>query len=615
MKKIFLLLTFSCIALFAAAQSQRTVLFEEFTSGTCPPSATGDPIVDTLLAHNTDKVVSIIYQGPGWPSPDPMYQQNPVDVDTRSTYYAVPYVPYCRVDGMEPGTTTPTTADFTQAVIDSVYAIPSSFSIAATSSFNAAGDSMMVNITITCSANITISQPKLHVAIVENRVHFAAPLSAGLKDFYTVMRKMLPNGNGTAIVGSWTTGQTQSFQFTTAVDPTIFNLSELAVVAFIQDVTSKEVFQAGYAPAIPAVEDAGIFLISSIPAGTCGNTFEPILTIKNYGDSTLTSSEIYYSLDGASPQVINWNGSLAANAVDTIMLPTQTIYTNTVLHTFNAYTVNVNTHSDFNSANNEQSIQFIMPPGSTGITGIDEDFTATLFPVADWCIDNPDKDRTWSRYTGTPSASIRMEFFNIPSGNTDYLYLPVVDLTTAQSPLLFTFDLAYRQYSNELDSLNVQVSTDCGQSWNIMYAKSGSVLATVPPNTTYFVPYLGQWRNEIIDFNSLIGQPNVLVRLQATSRLGNNLYIDNMNLYGSTTGISASETRDEISIFPNPSSGAFTVAGLKNKLQSMNIYNAQGKLVHSGSDQTVMLDLNPGIYSVQIIDEKNNLSNRKIIIQ
>ncbi|MFM7016668.1 MAG: hypothetical protein ACKOX3_10105, partial [Bacteroidota bacterium] len=72
MRKIYSL--FTCL-LFSGAvfsQSQRLVLFEEFTSENCGPCAATNGPLNALLNSNANEVVSIKYQNT-IPSPGPLY--------------------------------------------------------------------------------------------------------------------------------------------------------------------------------------------------------------------------------------------------------------------------------------------------------------------------------------------------------------------------------------------------------------------------------------------------------------------------------------------------------------------------------------------------------------
>ncbi|MFN5675106.1 MAG: T9SS type A sorting domain-containing protein, partial [Bacteroidota bacterium] len=94
----------------------------------------------------------------------------------------------------------------------------------------------------------------------------------------------------------------------------------------------------------------------------------------------------------------------------------------------------------------------------------------------------------------------------------------------------------------EQDQLDVEVSTDCGATWNNVFSKAGAALSTKAAQTAAFVPTSAQWRKETITLTGY-NSPNVLVRFVATSDYGNNMYIDNVNIASCvppTTSLTAS---------------------------------------------------------------------------
>src|ERR1051326_548184 len=122
MKKTLLLVATVVSGNFLFAQSQRLILFEEFTQASCGPCAAYNPGYNSLLSSNTTKATSIKYQT-SWPGVDPMNAQNPGEVQTRVTYYNVTGVPDVFLDGTEKQQST------AQSDIDAEYAVPSPFTI------------------------------------------------------------------------------------------------------------------------------------------------------------------------------------------------------------------------------------------------------------------------------------------------------------------------------------------------------------------------------------------------------------------------------------------------------------------------------------------------------
>ena len=102
MKKIFtsiVILTVFLGGVQLLAQAPRTVLFEEFTSATCPPCAATNPIFRAFLEPYGSSVINVAFQCNIPTTGDPMYASNTADVNTRMTYYGINSAPNCRMDG------------------------------------------------------------------------------------------------------------------------------------------------------------------------------------------------------------------------------------------------------------------------------------------------------------------------------------------------------------------------------------------------------------------------------------------------------------------------------------------------------------------------------------
>jgi hypothetical protein len=111
-------------------------------------------------------------------------------------------------------------------------------------------------------------------------------------------------------------------------------------------------------PTLP--DDASIQSISS-PAGLiCGETFNPVIVLRNGGSNNLTSVDISYNIDGAGTQTLNWTGSLSQNGTETIYLPAG--MAGSGAHIYNAFTSNPNGTTDTNPANDATASSFTIDP-------------------------------------------------------------------------------------------------------------------------------------------------------------------------------------------------------------------------------------------------------------
>lgn len=245
MKKTTLLAAFALGTGVLLGQSQRFVLIEGFTQASCPPCASYNPGFHTLMTANTTKVMGMHYQV-SWPGTDPMNAQNKAEVASRVSYYGIQGVPDEAMDGK-------TTSNASQSSINTEYAVASPFNIKLDYWFNAANDSVFISCDVTCTQATTMTTPKLRVAMIEKTITFtSAPGSNGEKKFYNVMRKMYAspstanNSGGTTLSTAWTVGQTKSFLFKDKIPTYIYQKSEIATVAWIQDDANKNVKQSVY---------------------------------------------------------------------------------------------------------------------------------------------------------------------------------------------------------------------------------------------------------------------------------------------------------------------------------------------------------------------------------
>ncbi len=82
----------------------------------------------------------------------------------------------------------------------------------------------------------------------------------------------------------------------------------------------------GTGPVGPTTNDAAVTSINNIPAMLCGtNTVTPKITLKNNGNAVVTTISILYGLDGLTPEIDIWTGSLLPGETVNYTLPTITV--------------------------------------------------------------------------------------------------------------------------------------------------------------------------------------------------------------------------------------------------------------------------------------------------
>jgi len=634
MKKIFTLFYFVLLVSIIYGQtpkSQRMVLVEEFTQASCGPCAAANPALRTLLAANTSKVIALKYQT-SWPGVDPMNAANPTDVATRVSYYTyISGVPMVVIDGdtiHDSGSAyTGYPGDLTQAYINTEYAVSAPFTINLSHTMSAHYDSVFITCNLTATAAGTYSSGlKLQVALSEDEIDFcAAPGANGEKVFYNVMRQMIPNASGTTLATTWTANQTDPHTFAVKLPTYIYDKNRLSIVAFIQSTSDKSVQQTAYSAPIQLQLDGGFGCnaISGIPSMTCSPSIAPIVTLKNFGSTTLTSATINYKVDASSSYTgYAWSGSLASGSTTNVTLPSSSVTSGA--HTYYVSVVSPNSGTDYNSKNDLLTTAFNVgiSSGAT-VPPLVEGFTLSTFPPTGWInVDVTNSGTKWARSSsyggfGTSTNSTWIYFYNIAAGNMEELIVKPVDLSGGSTATL-TFDLAYAQYSaTYVDTVAVMVSTNCGSTWDTPYQKYGSTLATNGGTlvTSSFTPTASTWRTESVDLSPYTGNQVAYLKFHAGSGYGNNAYVDNINVTV-VTSVENIDADKSIGMYPNPSNGQVTVTGLKNA--NISVFNLLGNKVMevnnvTGNKQLNLSNFDSGAYIVQILSDKK-VTKKKLLL-
>jgi hypothetical protein len=369
MKQIVLLVITSIIISSVYSQSQRLVMLEEFTSATCGPCVSKNTQFHTWELQNPDKFTSIYYHV-NWPAAgDPMNLANPGEVSTRVSYYMSPtnmYVPYSVLDG---NYYNGSAGGWTMTNILARYAVPSPFEIQLQHHVNAAQDTVFSTMLVKCTQDITASITA-HNVIIEKWIHFnSAPCASsnGERDFYNVMKKMIPGSAGTnlpsvmvagdyiLLEGSWKAGL-------------VYDFTQIASVGFVQDKGTKEIYQTAKSSDGPLVlpynTDLQTLEVVNIPSKTCKNKISPAVKIRNNGNNPITSMVIKYKINNGDLSTFNWNGSLQSMQKAVVTLPEYT-FDLQAANTLTVYTMSPNNAADQYPKNDTLQFNFTTAPVST----------------------------------------------------------------------------------------------------------------------------------------------------------------------------------------------------------------------------------------------------------
>jgi hypothetical protein len=244
--------TVSATVEIVAQSVQRLPLFETFTSSTCGPCVAGNQNLKSIFDANPNMWTCVKYQM-SWPgNGDPYYT---AEGGTRRQYYGVSSVPHQYIDGGYDGNS----ASVKQADLMNAYYTISYLDINAAMTIT--GKTCDINITMDPKDDIT-GNLKLFTAIVEKKTTKNVG-SNGETEFFWVMKKMVPDANGTAL-SNFTSGTsvTKTLNWTfkgnyrlpanakspidNATEHSVEEFNDLIAVVWVQDYSKKDVIQSAF---------------------------------------------------------------------------------------------------------------------------------------------------------------------------------------------------------------------------------------------------------------------------------------------------------------------------------------------------------------------------------
>jgi len=349
----------------------------------------------------------------------------------------------------------------------------------------------------------------------------------------------------------------------------------------------------------PDEYDAALVKVN-IAARTCGTTTVPSVLVQNKGSEALTSIRFTYN-DGTNNYAYTWNGTLAPLEHADINLPAvSTVAGN---HDLNVGldTLNLSTLDEI-SGNNAATAPFrlVTEPKSLPYTtdfadeSYDEDWL--LQPSGDYLL-----PWSWDEETESIITANTIFIFN-NAGRKEEILSPVLDLSSLSSPFV-TFDVAYAytQYSAAVfgvdtvfaDTLEVLISTDCGETYESIYKKGGEDLLTYATPVTdplnfdaqFVVPEDGDWRKETIDLSPWATSEHAVVKFSLTSALGGLTLLDNIAFVNEATATTELSVSADISVYPNPATDQVTVTTGQAIIKEVTIVDMAGRvLIHQKAD-------------------------------
>ncbi|MBL7923749.1 MAG: T9SS type A sorting domain-containing protein [Bacteroidia bacterium] len=288
-------------------------------------------------------------------------------------------------------------------------------------------------------------------------------------------------------------------------------------------------------------DDVGITAITQPVGGApVGQSTPVVVTLENFGATTITSTPITYTVNGINPQTITWTGSLPPCGITTVVLPNFTFGQG--VQTICAWT---SLPTDLEPSNDTTCADVIGQPiiTPTYITSYFDNFDAGNIgwapyiagggnPATIWEYGTPAFGATTGAYSAPTCWDVNLN--SAPGGNANtYVTTPFFDFSNAQAAIL-------RFYQNRViyafgDKFYIEYSVNNGP-WQLLQP-STQIVTNWYNNNDSWDDNSGGWIQSIFkDVTSAVGGtvPLVQFRFVYTSAAftnGDGVSFDNFELF------------------------------------------------------------------------------------
>ncbi len=342
---------------------------------------------------------------------------------------------------------------------------------------------------------------------------------------------------------------------------------------------------------------------------SCANSITPTLRLFNHGLQTITEVAITFGQVGQSDQYFTWNGTLGSGQTVDVVLGNISLAGNGFTEIW-CRTALTNDETELDRHNNHSMYRFNRRTEES--MPFFENFENMTFAEDRWLVENPDASLTWDTLSiegpnwSTISAHMDLGNYNPKQNQLDGIISPLLSLDNSASSSSLRFDHFYSLFHPSFaDTLSILVSTDCGDSWSVVYNKGGVELATHPETGSNQLPdSLAQWTTEYVDLSSFGGE-TVLIKFRTMNRKGNHLLVDNILVYSGDEPAGVDETNlTDLLLYPNPGQNDFRLKGWKDTMRlSYSVMDTYGRIVKNGTMTSPELSLQgiaSGLYFLRL---------------
>jgi bacillopeptidase F len=383
---------------------------------------------------------------------------------------------------------------------------------------------------------------------------------------------------------------------------------------------------AQYTPVPPNTSPFDISIESILGNGfSCAGNFIPQVVIRNVGTQEIGLGQVDWNIDGQFVGYNSWDSTLQPGQRDTLSLSTGILTSGR--HEIQANIICFGNFIERDLLNNSRISHVYVQP--TVELPYAESFENTDLTSNNLLKFNYDNSKTWdtTHTAGLTNSfySARMPFLGYSNRKQlDDLITPRVNVPNNLDSLFLRFDLAYRYRNPTLsDTLDIEVSNTCGESWTSIFRKGGEELATFDTVWTNFRPFTAaHWKTHKLDLLPYSSTGSVMVRFRGINGSGTSLFLDNIGIYSASDPTLIENISLQASIFPNPTQDNITIKlGQTGQNVQVDIIDLQGRIIkqdeinkNQDQIQLSLASLQTGIYFVRLVS-KNGNAIKRIVVQ
>ena len=324
---------------------------------------------------------------------------------------------------------------------------------------------------------------------------------------------------------------------------------------------------------------------------------EPLLCISQFNTDRVVVCEgsgVQFT-DASYHDVTSWNWNFG----DGTILNGETQEYANPYHVFNQsgiYEVVLTAGNSSEEVESDPVVITVLPAGamdSPSTQGFEQD----EFPSEHWFIEDGLNDGTWevsddASFTGENSLHLD-NWGNDIEFNRDYLMSSTMDLSgddIEEVRISYKWAYCFKGTSEDDetdDRLRISVSGDCGVDWDLRKMHRGYTdLPSADPHYYPFVPSgSGEWNEYTLTLDqSIYLTPHFRLMFEFESRLGNDIFLDDINITAYTEDMIAVEEWSFgplWGLYPNPSEGATNLSctTVRDHMAVITLVDASGRTI------------------------------------